>query len=222
MIRKIFLFLFLCGFIYSTMNAQQLPTLEVPGIVDLYVKFHFPHLKDTEKYKIDYEKVGENYKASFLVNDEPAYIILDKEGTLIKKAYQIPLWGIPKAVDKSIKKEHKGYEIFKLFKITDPTATKFIYQVSFNVTGYFTPEGVKTKVKEEELAQMEGEPISVKKLPPAIVHALDSLYEDYTVEDSYLYRSADTVQSDVYKLSGRITDFYMVDGRKTTAKKEPL
>jgi len=223
MIHKMTYFLVLGIFLTSTtLLAQPVASTDVPEIVDLYVKFHFPHLKDTKTYKIDYEKVDGNFKASFLVNDEPAYIILTPDGELIKKAYQIPLWGIPPAVEKQIKKRFHDYSIYSLFKISSDNKQEYIYQVSYRVPFLLTSEGEQVSIKKEEMDSVKTTAINQKNLPLPVTKSLSEMFSDYQPEKIYLIDLQKPEPRKLFQMTCNVTEFYTKDGKPARSVKEPV
>jgi hypothetical protein len=130
--------------------SQTLKSSQVPRLTKGKFMFQFPQTQDTVQFPVTWEKDGANYKASFLLNEATAYVILDSLGNTKKLVRRISLHKLPEQITKSLKQKYANVEPKYIVLIVDENG-KESYQITMEIMEFYTPEGTKTTGKKENV-----------------------------------------------------------------------
>ncbi|NQV01213.1 MAG: hypothetical protein HQ542_01080 [Bacteroidia bacterium] len=217
---RIISFTLLFSLLITLGYSQRLEEADLPAAVKQTIGFHYPHIYDptmkfnTVESTVTYEKIGDSYRADLMVSDAPAYIVVGKDGKLIRKAYQIPTSSVTNAIKKTLKSNYQDVKVLSLYIVSEVFG-RDDYQVTFEGAGYYTPEGEVTSMVKDSLSK-----VGVKKVPQKILDKLDSGFAEYTLNSAY--RAPNKAGGETYKLLFVATDFYSQGGVKITGKLENL
>lgn len=136
-------------FICFTGYTQPILVSSVPEIVFMKFRWQYPQTQDTVSYPVTWAKDGDNYKASFVLNDAITYIILDSLGNLQKQVRRISPHKIPPKISDALKERFQEFNLLYILKIVDASG-KETYQISLEALEFYTADGQRVKGKKEE------------------------------------------------------------------------
>ncbi|MEI7726351.1 MAG: hypothetical protein WCK09_14680 [Bacteroidota bacterium] len=147
---KLFVFLLCLGLISTMGYSQTLKSSQIPYMVKGKFMFTFPQTQDSVQFPVKWERDGVNYKASFQLYDANAYVILDSLGKTKKVVRRISTDNLPPKAMEGISQKYGTVAPKYVVKVIDENG-KESYQVTMEITEFFTADGVTTTGKKEAI-----------------------------------------------------------------------
>ena len=140
MFKKIVFILIVGLFMSSSMPAQDTTKIVVPQKVKNKMLGMFPQ---TQVVPVTWVKDGQNYKASLIIMEKPAFALFDSTGKVVRIEKRLNVYYLPKKIVNQLNKQYPSNEILEIFEVTDATGKK-IYKTTFKCTQtlIFNADGV--------------------------------------------------------------------------------
>jgi hypothetical protein len=126
-------------FIFGAINAQEIPSSQIPRDVMDRLHHAFPQSLDLP-VKWTREKL--DYKASLTIMDEPAYVVIDSTGRQKRLERRINDVYLPDAAKQHMKSIDPKHQIISVYKVVDDkenvtykTTARIITTVNFDAKG---------------------------------------------------------------------------------------
>ena len=95
-------------------KAQYIGSKDVPSDISQDFASKYPNLT-----KVEWEKDGKHYKASFDVQNFKHYVVYDKNGNVISQEFGLPVASLPTDVFAGLKKNFPDLELKKADQIVE-------------------------------------------------------------------------------------------------------